>query len=82
MEEVNIKGINVTDNWNCTEKYEEAGDTNVCRHLEVSDISTVKYNIATSLADEGYTDVQDVFEHEKTEGDIVTLTGMFDLTAK
>ena len=82
VEDVNIKGISVLGNWDVIEKYEEAGDANGCWHLTIADIDEVRTNIAGWLTAEGYDDVQDVFKNEKTEGDITTLTSMFDLTAR
>ena len=83
-----LKGIQVVKDaagngaWNSFETYEDAGDENGCSHMSVTALNDVKADIAGWLLDNGYTDVNDVFTHEKTEGDIGTLVAKFDVTDK
>ena len=82
MSDTNIKGINILEQWNSIETYEEAGDANGCSHLNISAIETVKTDIVSWLAANDYADVANVFANEKTEGDINTLIAKFDVKSQ
>ena len=80
-----IKGITISrddlgGSWNAIENFEDAGLGDECRSITINAIDTMRADIASWLAEEGYTDVADVFENEKAEGDIDTLIAKFDIT--
>ena len=81
MADENIKGINIED-FNSIETFEEAGDDSGCSQLTIDKVDAVRADIANWLDDNDYADVADVFENEKTDGDITTLIGKFDITDK
>lgn len=79
----NIKGINIVNDWNCIEKYEEAGDGNGCSHLTVATLETLKNDVVSWLTSGGrdYGSVSEALTSGNNE-DITALIAKFDVSGQ
>jgi Ca2+-binding RTX toxin-like protein len=77
----NIKGINIVNNWNCIENYEEAGDDNGCSHLTVATLETLKNDVVSWLTSGGrdYGSVSEALTSGNNE-DITALIAKFNIS--
>lgn len=78
----NIKGISIINDWNCIENYEEAGDGNGCSHLTVATLETLKNEVVSWLTSDGrdYGSVSDVLTKENNGEDITALIAKFNIS--